>query len=70
MQNKNRKRRNLSAEKKYAILEEIKHKSDTKGEVLRREGLYSSDIQRFEDIAREGALKAFLPSPFSLIYRS
>jgi len=58
MQNKVRKRRKLAAEKKYAILEEVKQNGGTKAEILRREGLYTTDLQRFEEIAREGAIKA------------
>ena len=58
MQNKIRKRRKLPAEKKYAILEEVKQNTGTKAEILRREGLYSADIQRFDEIARAGAIKA------------
>ena len=58
MQNKPRKRRKLPAEKKYAILEEVKQNTGTKAEILRREGLYSGDIHRFDQIARAGAIKA------------
>ena len=58
MQNPVRKRRILPAEKKYAIVEEVKRNSSTKAEVLRREGLYTADLQRFEEIARNGAIKA------------
>jgi transposase-like protein len=58
MQNKVRKRRKLPAEKKYAILEEVKQNGETKAEILRREGLYTTDLQRFEEIARAGAIKA------------
>jgi len=54
-----RKRRKLTAEKKYGILEEIKAFPDKKGEILRREGLYRSDLSRFEEIARNGAIKEF-----------
>jgi len=52
-----RKRRKLSAEKKYQILEEIKVNPEKKGEILRREGLYSSDLLRYENAAKEGAIK-------------
>ena len=52
-----RKKRNLSAEKKYQILEEIKAHPDKKGEILRREGLYRSDLLRYEEAAKEGAIK-------------
>ena len=52
-----RKRRMLSAEKKFQILEETKAHPDKKGEILRREGLYLSDMLRYEKAAREGAIK-------------
>lgn len=56
--NTDRKKRKLSAEKKYQILEEIKVNPKKKAEILRREGLYRSDIIRFETTARTGAIKA------------
>ena len=58
MQQSVRKRRILPAEKKYAILEEIRQNSGAKSEIMRREGLYSTDVQRYEELAREGAIKA------------
>ena len=57
-QNAVRKRRKFSGEKKYSILEEFKRNSGNQSEILRREGLYSTDIHRYEEIAREGAIKA------------
>ena len=51
-------RRHIPAEKKYAILEELRHCTGNKSEILRREGLYSADVQRYEAIAREGAIHA------------
>jgi transposase-like protein len=53
-----RKRRKLSAEKKYAIVEEVKRNDSTKTAILRREGLFSTDLQRFEEVARIGAIRA------------
>jgi len=53
-----RKRKKLSGIKKYTILEEWKKEGTKKGELLRREGLYSADIQRYEKISREGAIEA------------
>jgi len=50
--------RKLSGEKKYTLVEEIKQSSSNKSEILRREGLYSADIRRLEEIAKEGAIKA------------
>jgi hypothetical protein len=51
-------RRHLPAEKKYAILEELRQCTGNKSEILRREGLYTTDVQRYEAIAREGAIRA------------
>ncbi len=51
-------RRRIPAEKKYAILEEFRQSTANKAEILRREGLYTTDIQRYEAIAREGAIRA------------
>jgi hypothetical protein len=51
-------RRNIPAEKKYAILVELRQSTGNKSEILRREGLYTADIQRYEAIAREGAIRA------------
>ena len=53
-----RKRRKLSGEKKYLVLEEIKRNPGKQGEILRREGLYRNDIQRYDEIAREAGIKA------------
>ena len=57
-QNPVRIRRHLPAEKKYAILEELRQSTGNKSEILRREGLYTTDVQRYETIAREGAIHA------------
>lgn len=54
MTNSVRKRKKLTAEKKYAVIEEGKRNSGTKSEILRREGLYSTDLQRYEEIACNG----------------
>jgi len=51
-------RRNIPAEKKYAILEELRQCTGNKSEILRREGLYTADIHRYEIVAREGAIHA------------
>jgi hypothetical protein len=53
-----RKRRNLSGEKKYLVLEEVKTSPGKKGEILRREGLYQNDLKRYNNIAREASIKA------------
>ncbi len=57
-----RKRKKLTGEKKYTIVEEFKLSTGKKSEILRREGLYSADIKRFGEIAREGAIKALSQS--------
>lgn len=53
-----RQRRKLSGEKKFQILEEIKRSPEKKGEILRREGLYRNDLNRYEEIVREAGIKA------------
>ena len=53
-----RKRKHLSGEQKYQILEEIKRSPGKKTEILRREGLYTNDIQRYAAISREACVKA------------
>jgi hypothetical protein len=53
-----RKRRNLSGEKKYQVLEELKRSPGKQGEILRREGLYRNEIQRYDEIVREAGIKA------------
>jgi len=52
-----RKRRFLSPEKKFQIfLESIRGKTPV-GEILRREGIYSTDLVRIRQKAQEGALE-------------
>jgi len=51
------KRRYLPAEKKYAIFLEAERGGQPLGEILRREGLYSSDLARIRDQVKEGALE-------------
>ena len=53
-----RKRRHLSGEKKYQVLQEVKSSPGKKGEILRREGLFQGDFRRFDDIAKEASIKA------------
>ncbi len=56
-----RKRRHLSPEDKYQIfLEAVKaEKNGGVGEVLRRHGIHSSDLQRIKRVVEEGAKQAF-----------
>jgi len=53
-----RKRRHLSGEKKYLVLQEVKINPGKKGEILRREGLFQNDIRRYDDIAKMASIKA------------
>jgi len=53
-----RKRKHLSGEKKYQVLQEVKTNPGKKGEILRREGLYQNDLKRYDDIAKEASIKA------------
>ena len=52
-----KKRRILSPEKKYQIFLESQRGEKPVGELLRREGLYSSDLVRIQQKAKEGALE-------------
>ena len=53
-----RKRKNLSGEKKYQVLQEIHLNPSKKGEILRREGLYQNDLNRYDDISKAASIKA------------
>lgn len=61
--NGRRKRRRLSVEKKYQIFLEAQRDDAPVGEVLRREGLYSSDLSRIREQVREGALERLAAVP-------
>ena len=52
-----RRRRRFSAEKKYQIFLETTARQTAIGEVLRREGLYSADLQKIREQVREGAIE-------------
>ena len=58
-----RKRRILSAEKKYQIFLESQRNETPVGEIFRREGLYSSDLVRIQRKVREGALQSLAKRP-------
>jgi len=58
-----KKRRFLDAEKKYQIFLEAQRGENPVGEILRREGLYSSDLVRIRDKVREGALERLSARP-------
>jgi len=51
------KRRFLSPEKKYQIFLESQRNEKPVGDLLRRERLYSSDLVRIQQKAKEGALE-------------
>ena len=52
----NKKRRFLTAEKKYQIFLEANQGGQPIGELLRREGLFSTDLARIRQHVKEGAL--------------
>ena len=54
---KKRKRRYLSPEKKYQIFLESQRGERPVGEILRREGIYSTDLTRIRNKVKEGALE-------------
>lgn len=58
-----RKRRHLSAEKKFQIYLETQHPTQPLGEILRREGLYSTDLARIRQQVKEGALQRLSAKP-------
>jgi transposase-like protein len=58
-----KKRRYLSAEKKFQIYLETQRPDQPVGEILRREGLFSTDLARIRQQVREGALKRLGAKP-------
>ena len=56
-------RRFLSAEKKYQIFLEAQRAEGPVGELLRREGLYSTDLARIQCKVKEGALEHLAKRP-------
>jgi len=57
------KRRFLSAEKKYQIFLEAQRAEAPVRELLRREGLYSTDLARIQCKVKEGALEHLAKLP-------
>jgi hypothetical protein len=57
------KRRYRSAEKKYQRFLEAERGGQPLGEILRREGLYASDLARIRDQVKEGALERLRARP-------
>jgi transposase-like protein len=58
-----KKRRFLTAEKKFQIYLEAQGSDKPVGELLRREGLYSTDLARIRQQVREGALQRLSARP-------
>jgi transposase-like protein len=57
------KRRYLTAEKKFQIYLEAQTSDKPVGELLRREGLYSTDLARIRQQVREGAIQRLGAKP-------
>jgi transposase-like protein len=60
---KKKKRRFLSADKKFQIYLEAQNNAKPLGELLRREGLYSTDLARIRQQVKEGALLRLSAKP-------
>jgi transposase-like protein len=58
-----KKRRYLSAEKKFQIYLEAQGNRQPVGEILRREGLFSTDLARIRQQVKEGALQRLSAKP-------
>lgn len=58
-----KKRRILSPEKKYQIFIESQSGKHPVGEILRREGIYSTDLNRIRQKVKEGALERLAVRP-------
>ena len=58
-----KKRRFLTAEKKFQIYLEAQTSDQPIGELLRREGLFSTDLARIRQQVREGALQRLSAKP-------
>ena len=56
-------RRFLSAEKKFQLYLEAQDHDQPVGELLRREGLYSTDLVRIRQQVKEGALQRLSAKP-------
>jgi transposase-like protein len=58
-----KKRHYLSPEKKFQIFLESQRGDKPIGEILRREGIYSTDLNRIRDKVKEGALDRLADRP-------
>ena len=63
MTGQKKKRRYLSAEKKFQIYLETQRTDQPVGEILRREGMFSTDLARIRQQVREGALQRLGAKP-------
>ena len=61
--NNQRKKRVLSPEKKFQIFLKTQRDDRPVGEILRREGLYSSDLVRIRQQVRDGAVENLAARP-------
>jgi hypothetical protein len=57
------KRRHMPAEKKYQLFLEAERGTQPLGDLLRREGMYSSDLARIRNQVKEGALDRLRAKP-------
>ena len=62
-QKEKKKRRFLSPEKKFQIYLESQSGNTQVGEILRREGIYSTDLARIRNQVKEGALERLSARP-------
>src|SRR5450759_648385 len=62
-QSPDKQRRYLTAEKKFQIYLEAQASDKPVGEILRREGLYSTDLARIRQQVKEGALQRLGAKP-------
>ncbi len=62
-QSSDKKRRFLTAEKKFQIYLEAQGSDQPVGELLRREGLFSTDLARIRQQVKEGALQRLSAKP-------
>jgi len=60
---KRKKRSPISAEKKYQIFLEAQRGSGPVAEILRREGLYATDLTRIRLAVKEGAIERLQAKP-------
>ena len=62
-QKEKKRRRFLSPEKKFQIYLESQSGKTQVGEIIRREGIYSTDLARIREKVKEGALERLADRP-------